>query len=278
NIEQLAKSNNKLYQINNIPFSMVITSNKYMKKKLIIGQYSISLFHSKNIIFDGCVYVVNCIMNGFGNYHIIQQLISTNLSIICCHFRFHVFTCSWPIDIKNIMELGRNLLEISKINEAIELFRFVICFLLQTLHNSHINIADSYSWLGRAYSNKGEYNKAIEYYEKSLKIKSDKFGYNHPDIAIIYNKKGEQNKAIEYYENSFKININIFGPDHLNLATLYNNLGNIYNGKGEYDKAIEYCEKDIKIILNELGSNHPDIAISYNNLGCIYSNKGEYDK
>ncbi|ETO00303.1 hypothetical protein RFI_37145, partial [Reticulomyxa filosa] len=44
-----------------VPFSIMINSNQYMKNKLIFGSYSVSSFHSKKIIFDnitidGCVY------------------------------------------------------------------------------------------------------------------------------------------------------------------------------------------------------------------------------
>ncbi|ETO35921.1 hypothetical protein RFI_01140 [Reticulomyxa filosa] len=194
-----------------------------MKKILIFGSYSVSSFYSNKVIFDnitisGCVYAVDCIIDGFGNCHITQQLIPTKQSVIRCRFRFHVFTCPWPIDIENLMELGRNALDISKLSEAIQLFR-------------------------RAYDYKGEYNKAIEYYEKDLKISLSELGYDHPDVA-----------------------------------TSYNNLGNVYQNKGEYDKAIEYNEKSLKIRLDKLGHDHPAVATLYNNVGIVYSNKGEYNK
>ncbi|ETO11705.1 hypothetical protein RFI_25669, partial [Reticulomyxa filosa] len=194
NLDKLEKSNHRLSQ-DNIPFSMMINSNQYMKQKLIIGPYAISSFYSKNITFDnitidGSVYVVDCTIDGFGNCHITQQLIPTNQSIIRYHFRSHVFTCPWPIDIKNLTKLGKNTLEISKLNEAIQLLRFVLCFRLQTLYDSHIDVAKSYARLGRAYKKKGEYDKAIEYYEKSLKIRLSKLGSDHPIVAISYNNFG----------------------------------------------------------------------------------------
>jgi tetratricopeptide (TPR) repeat protein len=41
--------------------------------------------------------------------------------------------------------------------------------------------------LGSAYYSKDEHDKAIEYYEKSLKINLDTLGENHPNIKIIKN-------------------------------------------------------------------------------------------
>ncbi|ETO00320.1 hypothetical protein RFI_37127, partial [Reticulomyxa filosa] len=106
NIDQLAKSNSQISQ-NYIPFSTMINSNEYMKKKLTIEPYSICSFHSQNIVFDditinGCVYVVDCIIDEIGNYHI--TIIHTDESVIRCHFNSHVFTWNWPIAQTNLMK------------------------------------------------------------------------------------------------------------------------------------------------------------------------------
>ncbi|ETO33322.1 hypothetical protein RFI_03784, partial [Reticulomyxa filosa] len=212
NIDQLAKSSHRLSQQQNIIFSMMINSSQYMKKNLTIGSYSVSSFHSRNIIFDnviidGCVYAVDCIIDG-----------------------------------------------------------------LQTLHDSHIDVADSYFWLGKAYDDKEEHDKAIEYYEKSLKIELDKLGVGYSSVDIIcnnlgcmYEKKGEDKKAMEYHEKALKIQLNRLGPNHHNVAASYNNLGGLYQKKEEYDKAIEYYEKSLKIKLDKLEHDFY-VAVLYNNL------------
>ena len=83
---------------------------------------------------------------------------------------------------------------------------------LKKLGNNHPDIAASYNNLGAAYDSKGNYERAIEYYEKSLAIRLKKLGSNHPDIAISYNSlgsayysKGNYDRAIEYYEKSLMI-------------------------------------------------------------------------
>ncbi len=48
-------------------------------------------------------------------------------------------------------------------------------------------MAASLNNLGSAYDSKGEYNKAIEYYTKSLKIRENILGNEHPDV--FYNFK-----------------------------------------------------------------------------------------
>ena len=147
------------------------------------------------------------------------------------------------------------------------------------------NYGEAYSNLGLAYDNKGDYDKAIEYYKKALKIILRKLGSEHPNVAIYYNnlgfayrEKGDYDKAIEYFQKALKIGLRKLGSEHPNVAFYYNNLGKTYNNKGDYDKAIEYLQKALKIGLRKLGSEHPNVAITYNNLGLAYDNKGDNDK
>ncbi|ETN99989.1 hypothetical protein RFI_37469, partial [Reticulomyxa filosa] len=142
--------------------------------------------------------------------------------------------------------------------------------------------------------NKEEYNRAIEYYEKALKIKLYQLGPYHIDIVImtwqlniikkslkilrckvgsdhfliVYQYKGEYNNAITYYKKSLKIILNKFGSNHPFIANSYNNLG----------FAIEYCNKLLKIILDKLGFNNIEVVNSYKNLALVYYDKQEYDK
>jgi Tfp pilus assembly protein PilF len=58
------------------------------------------------------------------------------------------------------------------------------------------------------------------------------------NLGATWKEKGEYDKAIAYYEKALKIDLKVFGNDHPNLATRYNNLGSAWQAKGEYDKAI----------------------------------------
>jgi tetratricopeptide (TPR) repeat protein len=129
-----------------------------------------------------------------------------------------------------------------------------------------------------------KYDTALDYYNKSLKIRIESLPPNHPDIATsydnigsIYYNKGENETALDYYNKSLKIRIESLPPNHLDIATSYNNIGSIYNNKREYDTALDYYNKSLKIKIESLPPNHPNIAKSYNNIGSIYYNKREYD-
>ena len=147
------------------------------------------------------------------------------------------------------------------------------------------NYGPAYSNLGTAYGSKGNYDKAIEYHRKALKIDLKKLGPEHPNVAIMYNNlgraygsKGNYDKAIKYYRKALKIDLKKLGPEHPNVATWYSNLGSAYIHKGNYDKAIKYYRKALKIFLKKLGPEHPNVAVMHSNLGIAYGNKGDYDK
>jgi tetratricopeptide (TPR) repeat protein len=120
---------------------------------------------------------------------------------------------------------------------------------------------DAFNNMGNAYSNKGEYEKAIESYEKAIEIKPDYYdAFNN--MGNAYSNKGEYEKAIESYEKAIEIN-----PDY--HETFYN-MGNAYYNKGDKDKAIEYYQKAI-----EIKSNHYE---AFRNMGSTYDDKGDKDK
>jgi len=139
--------------------------------------------------------------------------------------------------------------------------------------------------IGSSLRSKGEYDNAIENYEKALVIVKNFYGEEHPSIARYYNNigvawlnKGIYDKAIEYFEKALAIKEKIYDNEHPEISLVYNNFGGVSYSKGEYEKAIEYFEKALAIDKKYYGEEHPLIAYKYNNLGGIWIMKGNYDK
>jgi tetratricopeptide (TPR) repeat protein len=144
---------------------------------------------------------------------------------------------------------------------------------------------EALSWLGRICSEKGEYGRAADYYQRALEAEVAAGGGDQTDMAAAYNRlglarhrSGEYDRAIEAYRNAWKIQIQTRGENHPDVATTYNNMGETYRRKGEYDRAIEYYMKDLEITLKALGPNHPNLITTYNNLGYAYHGKGDNDR
>ncbi len=157
--------------------------------------------------------------------------------------------------------------------------------LIGPLTTDYPNAATYRNNLGSAWNAKGNYDKAIEYYEKALESDLKNYGEDHPNVATYRNNlgatwkaKGDYDKAIEYYEMALKSDLKNFGENHPKVATRWNNLGEAWRAKGEYDKAIEYYEKALKSDLRNFGEKHPNVAAHRNNLGVAWNAKGEHDK
>ena len=138
--------------------------------------------------------------------------------------------------------------------------------------------------MANVYGGKGETDKALEYYNKSLAVERNNLGESHPSMAASYNNMAnvyhsvsERDKALEYFNKALTIQLNTRGEHHQGVATSYSNMVSVYSEKGELDKALEYCHKALTIQLNTVGDNHPDVAMSYSNMANVYSGKGELD-
>ena len=133
--------------------------------------------------------------------------------------------------------------------------------------------------LGLVCHNLGEYEKAFEHYEKSLKIfkeHDDKFNISAilHNIGIIHQDKGDYEKALKYYEESLKIQEEL--GEKSGIAYSLHQIGTIHHYKGDYEKALQYYEESLKI-KEEIG-NKSGIASSLHQIGMIHQDKGDYKK
>ena len=150
---------------------------------------------------------------------------------------------------------------------------------------NHNYRAITFSELGDSYKNTGEFDKAMDYHQRSLEIEEKQLGPNHVGLAVSYNnigqvyyKKGEMDKANDYYQRALEIKENQLDPNHVDVAVFYNNIGLVYYAKGDLDKANDYYQRALEIKEKQLGTNHVCLAVTYNNIGLVYFHNGDLDK
>jgi len=110
---------------------------------------------------------------------------------------------------------------------------------------------------GSMYNKSGNYNQAIDDYNRAIAYK--------PDYADAYNNRGNAYSKLDNYSQAIEdYNKTIaFKPDY---AEAYNNRGSVYHRRGEYAEAIDdYC-KAIQI--------KPDDATFYINRSIAYEGLG----
>ncbi len=196
----------------------------------------------------------------------------------------YVLKSGWTEEeVEKCFELARGISDRAFYDEAQDIYNMLLGSSLPEEEKGN-----AYREIGAISRLIGDYNKALEYDKKALRIYLKIYGTEeHTEIARSYNnigrvyhKKGDYDKALEYYKKALGIGQNIYGTEeHTEIARSYNNIGRVYHKKGDYDKALEYYKKALGIGQNIYRTEeHPDIARSYNNIGRVYYKKGDYDK
>ena len=148
-----------------------------------------------------------------------------------------------------------------------------------------------YNNRGCAYSDLGQYERAIQDYNKALEFKQHEFMYNNRGNA--YKDLKQYERAIQDYNKAIEINPNL-SEAYTNRGVAYRNLGQKERAIQDYNKAIElnpnyagaYCnrgnayydlgQKELAIQdYNKAIELNPNLAEAYNNRGNAYYDLGQ---
>ena len=127
--------------------------------------------------------------------------------------------------------------------------------------------------------NLGDFQKAIEYHERHLKISKETGdrageGRAYGNLGNAFLNLGDFQKVIEYHERHLKISKEV--GDKAGEGRTYGNLGNAYGSLGDFQKAIEYLERHLKIS-KEVGDKAGE-GRAYFNLGNVHERLGNFQK
>ena len=138
---------------------------------------------------------------------------------------------------------------------------------------------------GDIYLIRGEYDKALEYYQRSLADTEKKCGKDHyityinlSNIGKVYVHMEKYDKALEYYQKDLaqKLKEPHKGKYPDGTAYIYDDIGNAYSNLGENEKALENYQKALSIREKDFDPNHPIVATSYNDIAWTYCLLGRY--
>ena len=134
----------------------------------------------------------------------------------------------------------------------------------KTSPSSHQN----YNNLGDMYARYGDYQKAIEEFQKAIELKPN-YGDAYHNLANVYHLMNRDDLAQENYEKALSFNPNLWQS--------YQNLAAIYFIQEKFDLAKEFMEKAIKINPENIDL-HINMGILYSNLGDKQKAKEEFEK
>ena len=131
--------------------------------------------------------------------------------------------------------------------------------------------------IGSAYSNRGERQKALEFFHQALKLRpeKDRAGRQNTlnNMGIVYYYLGDRDKALQTL-NEVVVILKELG-DRRKEATVLGNICVIAKNSSD-KKSLEYCTESVAI-KHELHDRSGE-ATSLNNLGSAYGEAGEYQK
>jgi len=141
-----------------------------------------------------------------------------------------------------------------------------------------ISYAESLGNIGYVYATGGDVTSALEYFQKSLKIKEeigDKYAIANSlnNIGVTYQQQGDVPKALEYSHRSLKIREEI--GDKQRIAVCLNNIGSIYNNQGDVKNALKFFNKCLALV-EEIDDKF-GMANTLNNIGSLYKDEGDID-
>ena len=81
----------------------------------------------------------------------------------------------------------------------------------------------------------------------------------HNNVGNVYADKGEIDKALEYYNKSLTIRLNTLGDNHPSTADTLYNMGLLHKSQDDPITATEYLNRALVIYCNKLGEGHEEV-------------------
>ncbi|CAF3963830.1 unnamed protein product [Adineta steineri] len=129
---------------------------------------------------------------------------------------------------------------------------------------------NSQGWyrLDSVLSDIGQFHKAEEIYQVLLDQTNDdenKAPIYH-QLGMLKRNRGKYEEAHTFYEKSLALYQKTLHPNHPDLASSYNNIGLVYENMDNYSKARTFYERAVQIAQQSLPSNHPTLQQRRKNL------------
>lgn len=141
--------------------------------------------------------------------------------------------------------------------------------------NSHQNLANVLSSISDVYRNKGDYESAIFYCQKSMETSKKYWGEKTPGMAGLYHSMGniyglkkKYETALTFYSKALDLYIELEKEDTEEILSLIGSIASTYFCLDDYEKA-EYYQTEVCRRANVLGYTGTE-ATAYYDLGILY--------
>lgn len=129
------------------------------------------------------------------------------------------------------------------------------------------------------------YAESQALHEQAFVKLSQRYGSNHPNVAVsrnnlagVYKSLGRYVEADRLYQDSIKVLRNHQPQYAIELADALMNLADLYSSQGHLPRSESMLLEGIEIKQRSLGPNHYEVARTRNNLAALYSTMGRYQE
>ncbi|MCE3258666.1 MAG: Tetratricopeptide 2, partial [Bacteroidetes bacterium] len=174
----------------------------------------------------------------------------------------------WPLYNKQLLDLAES--NLSKPTTAKN----------PLLHRTYSRFkADALNNVGFLHYVQGQFDKALEFYYRSLDIRekiNDQTGIasSLSNIGVIYQNQGKMNKVMEVYERGLAIQKKV--GDKRGAGISLNNIGFLHLNQGDIAKALDYFRQTLSL-QEELGNKDLQ-AGALNNIGKALETQNENEE
>ncbi|MCC7430421.1 tetratricopeptide repeat protein [bacterium] len=140
-------------------------------------------------------------------------------------------------------------------------------------------LAQVQNFLAEIFRFKGDYEKSLEFLEKSEKLfqqlrDKKELTVVYANFGNVYNKKGDFELAKEYLAKSLELSKDI--GDYFKVAKCYLAIGNNCFFEQDYSQAMEFYQKLLTV--SKMISDKKGVSLALGNIGIIFHQLGDYPK
>lgn len=142
------------------------------------------------------------------------------------------------------------------------------------------DISDILNQIGDIYETKGERERALDYYQKSIAANSKDDhvaqAISYIGIAGVYKNQKNYEAALQYYHKGLELLETYSGNTAAGMGC-YLGLGYVYGKLKKKTLAIDYIEKGLSLFSKEYGVNHPSCFLALQYMASVYLNNDDND-
>jgi tetratricopeptide (TPR) repeat protein len=131
----------------------------------------------------------------------------------------------------------------------------------------------------------GEYTAAEGFLRRSLDIRENALGVEHPDtltsvshLGSVLSMQGKYDEAEAMHRRALEGREKVLRQEHPDTLTSVSNLGIVLSRQGKYDNAEAMHQQALEGYEKALGRGHPYTLTSVSQLGSVLESQGKYNK